>query len=52
MTCSASGEVVEGQYSNTGEAMAQFNADPLAAADVSYYFGIPPLLVHLPLVIR
>ncbi len=52
MTCTASGEAIEGQYANLGAVNAQFNGGPVFASDASYYLGIQPHPVYLPIVIR
>jgi uncharacterized repeat protein (TIGR01451 family) len=55
MTCSASGEVIAGQYSNSAYASGLFiptegSIDSLAA--ISYYFGISRFHLFIPLIIR
>jgi uncharacterized repeat protein (TIGR01451 family) len=54
--CAAYGVAVEGQYSNLGQARAEFNSgtrlEVLTAQDFSYYFGIPFFDLFLPLILR
>jgi hypothetical protein len=54
--CAAYGAAVEGQYSNLGQARAEFNSgtrlEVLTAQDFSYYFGIPFFDLFLPLILR
>jgi uncharacterized repeat protein (TIGR01451 family) len=55
ITCSASGEVVEGQYSNTAQASGVFiptEEEILSLVTSSYYYGVRGSKLFLPLLLR
>ena len=55
ITCSASGEVVGGQYSNTAQAFGVFiptEETVTSTAALSYYYGVSGSKIFLPLLMR
>jgi uncharacterized repeat protein (TIGR01451 family) len=53
LTCSATGIVQEGEYSNTAWASAKFNTETVESlVAISHYVGVSGFSVYLPLILR